>query len=81
MEMKILRSLRCSTTRGSFAYLNMCLKNAEVLVIFIPDGRQRGAGQDGVFPFELEGDDGVGADLTRPLPQLIKRVLVEVLLR
>lgn len=67
--------------RGRLACLNMCFKNSEVLVILIPDGRQIGAGQDGVFPFELEGDDGVGADLARPLPQLVKHVLVEVLLR
>lgn len=58
-----------------------CPKSPGVLEILLPDGRQCGAGQDGVFPFELEGDGSVGADLARPLPQLVKRVLVEVLLR
>lgn len=59
----------------------MYLKNPELLLISVPDGRQRCAGQDGVFPFELERDDSVGADLARPLPQLVEHVLIEVLLR
>lgn len=50
-------------------------------MILIPVGRQNGAGQDGVFPFELEGDDSVGTDLARSLPQLVKCVLIEILLR
>lgn len=47
----------------------------------IPDGSQRGAGKCGVFSFKLEGDDGVRTNLARPRPQLIERVLVEVMLK
>lgn len=46
----------------------------------IPDGSQRGAGKCGVFSFKLEGDDGVRTNLARPRPQLVERVLVEIML-
>lgn len=57
------------------------IKNPELILISIPDRRQSYAGQDGVFSFKLEGDNGVGADLARPLAQLVKHVLIEVLLK
>lgn len=50
-------------------------------LISIPDGSHRCVGKGGVFSFELERDDSVRAHLARPLPQLIKHVLIEVLLK